>query len=66
MGVKTITLTEDAYKALKSLKSSNESFSDTILRVAGKKSLREFVGILSKDSADRLEKELGELRRHNK
>ena len=34
MTTKTITIREEAYKALKNLKLKNESFSDTILRVS--------------------------------
>ncbi|MHA1650851.1 MAG: antitoxin VapB family protein [Candidatus Helarchaeota archaeon] len=34
MPTKTITIKEEAYKALKSLKLENESFSDTILRIS--------------------------------
>lgn len=37
MAVKTITVTEDAYEALKGLKHENESFSEAIKRMAGKK-----------------------------
>ncbi|HLF54633.1 MAG TPA: antitoxin VapB family protein [Candidatus Nanoarchaeia archaeon] len=47
MVVKTITITEDAYKAIKSLKRGEESFSDLFLRV-GKKQLtvKDIMGIL--------------------
>ncbi len=65
MAVKTITVTEDAYEALKSLKTSNESFSKTILRVAGRRSLKEFVGVLSEESANRLEGAIKEMRRRH-
>ncbi|MHC1592290.1 MAG: antitoxin VapB family protein [Candidatus Helarchaeales archaeon] len=34
MVTKTITIKEEAYKALKNLKLNNESFSDTILRIS--------------------------------
>ncbi len=65
MVTKTITVTKGAYEALKSLKASNESFSETILRVAKRRSLREFAGVLSNESADRLEKAVkGARRRH--
>lgn len=63
MAVKTITVTEDAYEALKSLKASQESFSETILRVAKRKPLSDFFGVLSKESGERLEKTVYELRK---
>ena len=61
MAVKTIT--EGAYFALKNLKGVNESFSDTILRVSKKRSLSEFVGILSEASGARLEAHVVEMRK---
>ncbi len=66
MAAKTITITEKAHNALQSLKKPNESFSETILRVAGRKPLSEFFGVLSKKSGERLEKTVLELRKkHN-
>lgn len=56
MAVKTITVKESAYEALKSLQLSRESFSDTILRIAKRKSLSLFYGVLSKKTGERLEK----------
>ncbi|WP_207591687.1 antitoxin VapB family protein [Halomontanus rarus] len=35
MGTKTITITEDAYDRLKAYKRSDESFTETILRITG-------------------------------
>ena len=56
MAVKTITIKENAYEALKSLKLSRESFSETILRIAKRKPLSEFFGVLSKNTGEKLEK----------
>ncbi|MBI2658479.1 antitoxin VapB family protein [Candidatus Woesearchaeota archaeon] len=58
MAVKTITIKESAYEALKSLKFARESFSDTILRVARRKPLSAFFGALSKKTGERLEREV--------
>ncbi|AKG38451.1 hypothetical protein MA03_03005 [Infirmifilum uzonense] len=44
MGVKTITISIDAYEALLKLKRPGESFSDVILRLAKKRSLLELAG----------------------
>ncbi len=63
MATKTITVTQDAYEALKSLKARNESFSQTILRVAKRKPLSHFFGILSEETGKKLEKSIEEGRR---
>ena len=45
MSVKTVTLSEDAYAALASLKREGDSFSDVVRRLARKsRSLLEFAG----------------------
>jgi len=45
MAVKTITVTEDAYRALATLKREGESFSDVIRRITrSNRSLLEFAG----------------------
>ncbi|MEK6838020.1 MAG: antitoxin VapB family protein [Nanoarchaeota archaeon] len=62
MAVKTITVTEKAYEALKAKKAPNESFSETILRFAGSRSLKEFAGALSDESAKRLKESIKEIR----
>ena len=60
MVVKTITITEEAYRHLKARKAGEESFSDVILRLTKRRPLRDFVGILSPDSADALRKAIDE------
>lgn len=65
MSVKTITVTEDAYEALKSLKAARESFSETILRVSRRRPLRDFFGALSKESGDKLEKAILDMRKRH-
>jgi len=56
MAVKTITVTRDAYDALLSLKERCESFSDTILRIARKRKLSDFIGCLPEDVGEALTK----------
>lgn len=63
MATKTITVTEGAYTALKSLKAPRESFSETIIRVSKRKPLSSFYGILGREKGARLEKNISNLRK---
>ena len=63
MASKTITVTDSAYEALKSMKLSKESFSDAILRIANRKPLSSFYGILSAESGKRLEEAVAQSRK---
>ena len=56
MATKNISISEDAYRTLASLKLPNESFSLVITRLTGKHSLNDLFGVLSKNKASRLEK----------
>lgn len=64
MATKTLTIMEDAYEALKACKGEDESFSDTIRRIAGKKrDLSRFFGIWSEEYANAIEKSIKERRK---
>lgn len=63
---KNISLTEEAYYRLRSLGKENESFSDTIMRITNKSYLDDYVGILSKESADALENTIKRQREKNR
>ena len=56
MATKTISITEEAYERLKMHKEKNESFTDVINRVTGKKrSILELAEIFSKEDAEKIE-----------
>ena len=63
MATKCITITEDAYGRLVAHKRPNDSFSDVIVRSFPKRSLLEFAGCISKETAGELRKSVKELRK---
>ena len=58
MGTKTLSITDDAYKRLLSMKRENESFSLVIKRITGGSLLLKIQGTLSKPSAHKLERNI--------
>lgn len=62
MATKTISISEEAYERLRTRKEKNESFTDVINRVTGKRSLLELAGTLRDEEADKLEKHIKERR----
>ena len=58
MAIKTITITEEAYERLKAKKEKNESFTDVINRMTGKRNIMEFAGILSDEDAEKIKEHI--------
>jgi len=63
MVTKTITVTNEAYERLKGMKEGNESFSEAIIRISGKRPLSDFYGILRHESAEDLRRVVKETRK---
>ncbi len=63
MATKTLSITEEAYNRLSSLKKANESFSLVIQRITGKHRLTELHGILSGKAGEEFEKSILEGRK---
>ena len=62
MGTKNISISDEAYKRLASLKLPNESFSIVITRLTGKRSLTDLFGVLSEKEASRLKRSFKKVR----
>jgi predicted CopG family antitoxin len=63
VAVKTITVTEDAYRKLARLKRTGESFSDVINRVLGGPSAKSLVGALDGEGGEQVDREVRRMRR---
>lgn len=63
MPTRTISITEEAYERLRVMKEKNESFTDVINRMTGKRSLLELAGILSEEEGEKLERHIKERRK---
>jgi len=66
MATKTISITEDAYRRLASLRKHNESFSEIIVSVTGKRKLSELYGLLAGKKGEEFEKAILESRKKHK
>lgn len=59
---KNISITEEAYNRLANLRKGNESFSEIIVEITGRKKLSDFFGIISKETGDKLEENIKKIR----
>jgi predicted CopG family antitoxin len=66
MGYKTISLSEEAYKRLLERKKGNESFSDVVMRLTTNSTLNDFVGLLPRDSCDKIDRAIEKFRNSRK
>lgn len=57
---RNIRLTQDAYRQLKHRKQGDESFSDTVSRLAGERSLLDLAGILTDEEAEEMREAIEE------
>lgn len=64
MSVKTLTVTEDAYRRLRAQKGASESFSEVIVRLTARPALASFAGTLPTASARRLRDAVAADRKH--
>jgi len=63
MATKTISITEEAYERLKMKKSGNESFTDVINKITGKRSILDFAGMLTDKEARELKANIAKARK---
>jgi predicted CopG family antitoxin len=63
MGYRTISLSDEAYEILKNAKKENESFSQVVIRLARRASYEDFVGCISKESAEKLSEAISTFRK---
>lgn len=63
---KVISLSNDAYSTMKALKRNDESFSDVVMRISGKKkkSIMDLAGVWSEEDAKKAKKIVAEGRKN--
>jgi len=62
MGTRNISISDEAYQRLASLKRPNESFTDVINRLTGRRSILELTGVLTEAEAEEIRVRIQELR----
>lgn len=63
---RNVRLTEEAYRQLERRKRPGESFSDTVERIAGERSLLELSGLLTDEDAESMREAIGEQDRRSR
>jgi len=63
IGSRNISISDEAYSRLAALKGPNESFTDVINRLTGRRSILELAGVLTEAEGEELRRRVEELRR---
>ncbi len=63
MATKTISISEEAYNLLKSVKEEKESFTEAIIKIAKKDPLSRLVGVLTDREAEEIRSNIKAMRR---
>jgi predicted CopG family antitoxin len=66
VGTKNISISDEAYTRLASQKKPNESFTDVVNRLTGKRSVLELRGLLSGREGKKMLQDIREMRKHSK
>ncbi len=63
MGARNISISDEAYERLKSIKKPGESFTDVINRLTGRRSILELAGIISREEGREMKLGVKEIRK---
>lgn len=66
MASTNVNLNEEAYQRLMQLKMENESFSDVVIRLAGKTRMTELAGLLTEKEAAAMKKSIQDSRKRSR
>ena len=62
MDAKNISISDEAYARLAAFKKDNESFTDVVNRLTGKRSILELAGLLTESEGESVERSVVELK----
>jgi predicted CopG family antitoxin len=63
MGARNISISDEAYERLKSIKQPGESFTDVINRLTGRRSILELAGLISREEGREMKLRVKEIRK---
>jgi len=66
LGTKNISISDEAYSRLAAEKKENESFTDVVNRLTGRRSILEIAGILSKSEGKEIALQIEKLRKESR
>jgi len=66
LGTKNISISDEAYSRLAAQKKENESFTDVVNRLTGRRSVLEIAGILSKSEGKEIALQIEKMRKESR